>query len=399
MTSHASAAPDTPLPQPQRAAAGQSPAPGGVVTYVAGSGRSGSTLLDRLLNETEGVVAIGELVYLWEPDQLDRHVCGCGKPVRDCEFWSAVADRAFGGWESPGYQRITELRRSVLRHRYLPLLAAPWLSRAFRRRVRELVQLLVPVYDAVAEVSGATVIVDSSKEVAYAYALRRALRDRLRIVHLLRNGYGVAYSWTKLVAKPEIGNPQAALDRYQPSRMAARWVGYNVALEGVRVLGIRPLIVHYEDVVDRPVEQLNRILGAAGLPDRDDYPFIHDGQVELKPSHSVAGNPMRFRQGLMPLRRDEAWRTKMRPRDRRVVSLIAGPLLWRVGYVGPRARRRALEVSGATAGNPAPPPSSVANSANSANSGNSGNSAAPAQPAATSLPADPTPAGTSEVGS
>src|SRR5690242_1910457 len=135
MTSNTSAARNAPLPEAQQLAAGAAPTAGGVVTYVAGSGRSGSTLLDRLLNETEGVVAIGELVYLWDPDQLDRHVCGCGKPVRDCEFWSAVADKAFGGWESPGYQRLTELRPMVLRHRYLPLLAAPWMSPAFARRV------------------------------------------------------------------------------------------------------------------------------------------------------------------------------------------------------------------------------------------------------------------------
>ena len=395
MTSNMSAVPNAPLPATPHVAPEHAPKSGAVVTYVAGSGRSGSTLLDRLLNETEGVVAIGELVYLWEPEQLDRHVCGCGKPLRDCEFWGAVAEKAFGGWESSGYERITELRRSVLRHRYLPLLAAPWMSPKFRRRVSELVQLLVPVYDAVAEVSGATVIVDSSKEVAYAYALRRALGDRLRIVHLLRNGFGVAYSWTKLVAKPEVGNPQAALDRYQPSRMAFRWVGYNVALEGVRVLGITPLIVHYEDVVDRPVEQLNRILTAAGLPAREDYPFIHDGQVELKPSHSVAGNPMRFRQGLMPLRRDEAWRTKMRKRDRRVVGLIAGPLLWRFGYVGPRARRRALDVAGQpvnhATGNTV---NNIANHAASAPNVPTPQSAAPAP-----LPPDPTPAGTSEVSS
>jgi hypothetical protein len=378
MTSNASAAAaNTPLPRAHPLAAGAPSEAGVVVTYVAGSGRSGSTLLDRLLNETEGVVAVGELVYLWEPEQLDRHVCGCGKPVRDCEFWSVVADKAFGGWDSDGFQRITELRGLVLRHRYLPLLAAPWLSPGFRRRVAELAELLVPVYDAVGEVSGASVIVDSSKEVAYAYALRRALGDRLRIVHLLRNGYGVAYSWTKQVAKPEIGNPQAALDRYQPSRMAARWVGYNVALQGVRFLGTTPLIVHYEDVVDHPVEQLNRIVTESGLPARESFPFIHDGQAELEPSHSVAGNPMRFRQGLVPLRRDEAWRTKMRSRDRRVVGLIAGPLLWRFGYVGPRARRRALDVPGQPAASPQV------------------GTASSAQP----VPADSTPAGASEVNS
>jgi hypothetical protein len=310
-----------------------------VVTYLAGSGRSGSTLLDRLLGQSDGVVAIGELVYLWEPDQLDRHVCGCGTPVRDCPFWSAVAERAFGGWDSPGYHRLVELRAVVLRHRYLLFHLAPALRPGFRAHIDELSALLVPVYNAIAEVAGVPVVVDSSKEIVYGYALHRALGGRLRIIHLIRNGQGVAYSWTKQVAKPEIGNPEAALDRYRPGRMAARWVGYNLALEMIRLLGVKPLIVHYEDVVDHPVFQLNRILGFSDRAPREQYDHIGPGVVELTPSHTVAGNPMRFRQGTLPLRRDEAWRSKMPPRDRRLVAVIAGPLLWRFGYLGSKAKR------------------------------------------------------------
>jgi hypothetical protein len=43
-------------------------AAGGRVTvlYVAGTGRSGSTLLARVLGEADGFVAAGELRYVWQ---------------------------------------------------------------------------------------------------------------------------------------------------------------------------------------------------------------------------------------------------------------------------------------------------------------------------------------------
>ena len=37
-----------------------------VVLYIAGSGRSGSTVLGRILGRVEGFGAVGELRYVWE---------------------------------------------------------------------------------------------------------------------------------------------------------------------------------------------------------------------------------------------------------------------------------------------------------------------------------------------
>ena len=60
---------------------------------------------------------------------------------------------------------------------------------------------------------------------------------------------------------------------------------------------------------------------------------MHDGSVVLSASHTVAGNPMRFRTGPTKLRRDDAWRQSL-PRGRRVlVSALTGPLLARYGYL------------------------------------------------------------------
>jgi hypothetical protein len=60
------------------------------VIYVAGCGRSGSTLLDAVLGAHPAVVSVGEVWYhaRW---QANNFACTCGAPFNACEFWQAVA--------------------------------------------------------------------------------------------------------------------------------------------------------------------------------------------------------------------------------------------------------------------------------------------------------------------
>lgn len=48
------------------------------VLSIVGYTRSGSTLLDSILGELDGVFSAGELHYLWERGLLEHRTCGCG---------------------------------------------------------------------------------------------------------------------------------------------------------------------------------------------------------------------------------------------------------------------------------------------------------------------------------
>ena len=54
------------------------------VLFIGGLGRSGSTLIEKLLNELPGMVAVGELVHLWERGlgNRERRVPRGSTPVR-----------------------------------------------------------------------------------------------------------------------------------------------------------------------------------------------------------------------------------------------------------------------------------------------------------------------------
>src|SRR5437870_4438917 len=107
------------------------------VLYIGGCGRSGSTLLDRMLGQVPGVCSLGELTHLWR-GLLDNAECGCGAPIRDCPFWRAVGECAFGGWQALDAVEMVRLQRSVLRQRYVPFMVAPALWPPFRRKLEQI---------------------------------------------------------------------------------------------------------------------------------------------------------------------------------------------------------------------------------------------------------------------
>jgi hypothetical protein len=95
------------------------------VGYIGGTGRSGSTLLELILGSLPGFVAVGELYAIWSEGVVLNHRCGCGEPFGACPFWTAVGERAFGGWKTLDAEALARLQApAVGRLRQLPGLAS-----------------------------------------------------------------------------------------------------------------------------------------------------------------------------------------------------------------------------------------------------------------------------------
>jgi Sulfotransferase family len=331
--------PTNPAPGPDAPAA---PAPSVTtrVLFLGGLGRSGTTILERVLGEVPGTCSVGELVHLWQRGVLDDETCGCGEPFIRCDFWVQVGERAFGGWDRSLAERMLDLRSRVDRSRHVPLLALPRLPGRRRAEHAEYVDVHARLYRAIAEVSGRPVVIDSSKHSSLAFCLRRAPGIDLRVVHVVRDSRGVAYSWTKEVLRPESGQAEDLMHRYSPAGSSALWIGHNLFFTLLAGLGTRTRLLRYEDFVAEPRRRTRELAEFAGLPDvRDVTAFVDDSTVELTPSHTVAGNPVRFRNGPMTLRRDDAWRARLPRRRRALVGLLTFPLLARYGYLRPAIGR------------------------------------------------------------
>ena len=303
------------------------------VLYIGGLGRSGSTLLDRMLGQVPGFFSSGEIRDLWQRGLRENRLCGCGRPFRECPVWSEVGVRAFGGWDRVDLDRAQALTASVDRHKLLPLLAWPGAWPPFRGKVRRYAELIGPVYRALAEVTGARVIIDSSKAPSTAFLLRQIPDLELKAVHLIRDSRGVAHSWNKKVVRPDTPGRTVYMHRYHPYRIGVRWVTRNGMMELLARLGTPSVRVRYEALVEDPRGQVERILRALELPFHpSDLSFISDGHVDLSPNHTVMGNPMRLKTGPVALRLDEEWKSGLAKKQSGMVTVLTRPLLRRYGY-------------------------------------------------------------------
>ncbi|MGW4465166.1 sulfotransferase domain-containing protein [Micromonospora sp. NPDC004704] len=310
------------------------------VIYISGMGRSGSTLLDRMLGALPGVCTLGEVTDLWrlvEPGNL----CACGAPYSGCAFWTAVGERAFGGWDRADLDRFVFLRRVVPRIRHVSWLAREQLTGERLALVNEYVDYFARVYSAALEVTGARIIIDSSKFPTIGLCLRFARSVDLRVVHLVRDPRGVAYSWTKQVANP--GTGAGVLPRFPPTTSALQWNLQNSIAgllgsargwgEGETAHRVPVRRVYYEKLLDSPRDGIRDLAKFAGIDLTDeDLSFLSDGYADLAVPHNLGGNPMRFSAGRLPLRQDDTWRVALPPRQRRLVSAICAPLLISYGY-------------------------------------------------------------------
>ena len=310
------------------------------VLYIGGFGRSGSTLVERILGQLPGFCSAGEIVFLWQRGLLERQLCGCGVPVPECEFWARVGKTAFGGWDQIDPHEMLALQHRVDRNRYIPSMVAPRLRPAARADLDRYTDVASKLYRAIGEVAGARVVIDASKHASTAFLLRRVPGIDLRVVHLVRDSRGVAYSWTKEVKKPEVTGDDAFMPVYSPSSSGRQWVAYNLLFDALGLLD-RTMVLRYEALLENPRRGLERILHHAGEPvTPESFAFLGDGWVDLGVDHTVAGNPMRFHQGRLDLRLDRAWTTKLPARDRRVVTAVTWPLQLRYGYTrSPKAQR------------------------------------------------------------
>ncbi|WP_028644873.1 sulfotransferase [Nocardioides sp. URHA0020] len=298
------------------------------VVFLAGVGRSGTTLVERTLAEVDGVTALGEVMHLWDRGLVRGELCGCGAPFRDCPFWHEVGELAFGGWDHVDAARMAHLKARVDRATRVPAVASGR-PRSLAAEVREYADHYVRLYRAASELTGG-VVVDSSKQVSLAWCLQTRPEIDLRVVHCVRDSRGVAYSWSKDVARPEaVSEEYGRMPRYSAPAVSALWLLHNAEIEALR-RRVPVQRLRYEDFVADPARVTRDVLELAEV----DAPVDHVGAdtILLGSSHSCAGNPMRFRTGAVPVRADEAWRASAPHRQRRAVTALTAPLLARYGY-------------------------------------------------------------------
>ena len=295
--------------------------------FIAGNGRSGSTLLDVALGQLNGFFAVGELRRVWERGLIENRACGCGKPFRDCETWQSVFAEAYGGMDAVDPNQLVTLRDRTTQTKHLP---GMWLNGGRRRNRTQdtYLQHLTPLYRALQSVTGCNVIVDASKWPMYAYMLDQLPFVDLYVVHLVRDPRAVAFSWSR--------KKKYDVDRYLPRQGALKstfyWLTWNPSIERFwKKRRTRYLFLRYEDFALQPQESIRSIATFVNEP-ADRLPFLSERRLEMEATHAVAGNLSRHKRGGVDVRLDDEWERSLPWSRKWLVSATTWPWLAKYGY-------------------------------------------------------------------
>ncbi len=301
------------------------------VLSIIGCTRSGSTLLDNILGELDGFFSGGEICYLWDRGLVQGRLCGCLRPFKDCESWSAILARAFGDCP-PRFEDVAAWRDDKVRTRHTwKLLNGTFKQLASDRQLAAYVEVTSRLYRAIAEVTTARIIVDSSKRPCDAAILRLMPNVEPYFVHLVRDPRGVVHSWHR--RKRQLDDPRGQeMYRQTTGRTILKWLWQNLASEAVcQKETSRALRLRYEDFMSQPQKTISRILTLVDEKPST-LPFADIRTVRLGGNHSVSGNPNRFKTGLVRLQEDVEWQTKLGLWERYLTAVVSLPLMKRYGY-------------------------------------------------------------------
>jgi hypothetical protein len=259
---------------------------------------------------------------VWRDGLIRNEACGCGKKFRECLFWSAVFDRAFGGFDTSearaAAERINRINSWAER---LSLLTLAWRFPRGQGTDDGYTRPLIKLYTAIRDVSGASVIVDTSKTMRYGALLAATPGLHIKLTNLIRDPRGIAFSRLQR-ARYRDGSLKPLTHGYgkpRVFRVVGKWMLRNAL--AARVLrrdgGVRLI---YEDFVTDQDWYLHTVLGEAAA--KSVIRMLAEGTGQDAVQHQIAGIWVR---GLR-ISATEGWRSELPRFPRLLAGLLSAPM-------------------------------------------------------------------------
>jgi len=319
------------------------------LAYILAASHSGSTLLSMLLASHPQVATVGEM-KLSSMGNITRYRCSCGEFIRKCRFWSRVKE----GMARRGYD--FDIADAGMDYRAVDSRYAQWLlgplhrgmlleslrdgalriSPTWRRQLPKIHQRNAALASTVGEITGAKVIIDSSKRALRLKYLLRNPELEVKVVRLIRDGRGVALTYMDPAGFADAKDPSRRgggtggnreNERLIMAQAAHQWRRCNEEAENVlhRIDKSQWTEVRYEELCEDTENTLERLFEFLGLdPDRRVRDFR---MVE----HHVIGNGMRL-DIASRISLDERWRSVLTEEELHMFDREAGEMNRRYGY-------------------------------------------------------------------
>jgi hypothetical protein len=298
-----------------------------VVVLIIGHGRTGSTLLDRILSQACGALSGGEVHRMWTWSIQEDWKCGCGVKFSKCNVWSEVLGRVF---EKNIIEKseMDEIWREVARPGHIPYLYLPKLrSKRFKMVLKKYKKVLFDLYKSMSKISSSGIVLDSSLSPIHGRILQEMEKIDLRIVHMVRNPCGVAFSNLKRKKNPG-RTDKNNMDRKNPIRTSLSWNLYNVLCEIITGSEKKTAKVYYERLAKKPKLTISRTMKKLELEYYRNKVFTENNRVRLEENHIPLGNPMRFKRGEIEIFYDSEWKEGLSYLDQKAVNFLCYPLIY-----------------------------------------------------------------------
>ncbi len=319
------------------------------VAYILAPSHSGSTLLAMLLGAHPDACTVGELKIMRLGD-VEKYRCACGSPIKQCEFWNQVSEQmaregvsfdvtnAQTALIAHGSKYTNRLLRPLHRNRWMEFVrdAALSISPTWHDQKRTFTERNVALMRAVAALSGAKVVIDSSKiAIRLKYLLRLPELD-IHVIRLIRDGRGGALALMEPATFADATDPKLRGggsggnrddERLNMEEAASEWKRSNEEADAIvkTIDPSRVMTIHYEDVCQTPLGVLGTVYLFLGLDPTEGTVAFRD-----KPQH-VIGNGMRL-DSTSEIRLDERWREQLSDDDLSTFERVAGAANRRYGY-------------------------------------------------------------------
>ena len=294
------------------------------VLYFAGSGRSGSTILNIILGNHPQIFGGGELQNMGQVYN-DSKICSCQNVLVNCEFWSAVVNDWFSKVEedntASGFKRWSKFEGVFsFRSWFKMYFGIGEKDAEFKKYQKSTSEFL----RAVQQHSKKEVLVDISKNPLRAWALEKNPDIDLRMVQLVRDGRAVTWSLKRTAERQ---------NRKRPTwRAAMFWALINRMTNLVRSKVEHKTLVRYEDFIENPRKILNQIGEMAEIDFTDIINKIENND-DFTIEHVMAGNGIRKADTIkFETTKTDGWIKKLKPSSKTLFKILSYNSLRKFNY-------------------------------------------------------------------
>lgn len=292
--------------------------------FVAGFGRSGSSIFDLYMNKQYNFFSVGELKYFFERGVENKELCSCGKTVFECDFWSKVIEN-YGKDDlitnAALYSKLTTKYESTLKF-YLYILFKNKISKNHDFNIY--INAHIKLIDSILQnIEPDVNIIDSSKFASRAFWLYNTkFSKNIYILHIIRNATANAYSCTKVKLRPEASysGKKVYMDIFGYWEAFFKWLNNNIAASLLRVyFKEKYSMFHYEDFCKNSENVIKNNFTKIGLEE-----CLNEGIINQS-YHSISGNPHRLESKTINIKCDDTWKSKVSTSKKVITSIVSFP--------------------------------------------------------------------------